>query len=95
MSNDDQLPRSSIRRRALKEAKVVLTDWTVIDCVLRDISETGARIEFSGPTNLPEEFRLLIVSTNMLAPAVRAWQRGLSAGIRFTGPGQAAPPRKW
>ena len=95
MSDDDiQSRRSSTRRRALKAGKVVLTDWTVIDCTIRDMSDTGARLEFSGPTNLPEEFQLLIVSTNVLLPAARTWQRGLSSGVRFTGPAKPAPPRK-
>ena len=96
MSQDDpQPPRITVRHRTLKEAKVVLSDWTAIDCVLRDLSDTGARIEFGGSTDLPKEFRLLVVSTKTLFPAVCVWQRGLSAGLRFTGPGKAAPPRKW
>ena len=87
--------RASPRKRALKEAKLVLTNWATIDCVIRDQSETGARLEFGGPTDIPDEFRLLVVSTNMLIPARRAWQRGLSVGVQFVGPGKMAPPRKW
>ena len=77
----------------LKQGKVVLSNWSVLDCVIRDLSDTGARLEFAGPTELPKEFRLLIVSTNLLFPAELAWQRGLAAGVHFTGPGQA-PLRK-
>jgi hypothetical protein len=86
--------RRSIRRRTLKEGKVVLSDWSVIDCLIRDMSEGGARLEFGGPTELPHEFRLLIVSTNTIIPAALAWHRGQAVGVRFTGPGQSAPPRK-
>jgi hypothetical protein len=78
----------------LKQGKVVLSNTSLLDCVIRDLSDTGARLEFAGPTELPKEFRLLIVSTNMFIPAELAWQRGLLAGIRFTGPGREAPPRK-
>jgi len=91
----DETPRASQRRRALKEAKVVMSDWTTIDCVVRDMSETGAKVQFSGPTELPGEVRLLILSSNMLQPAEVAWQRGQSAGLHFTGPALAAPPRKY
>jgi hypothetical protein len=83
--------RASTRRRALKEGKVVLSDWTVIDCRVRDLSDKGARLEFDGAIDLPDQFRLLVTSSNLLTPAERRWQRGLSAGIRFTGPGVAAP----
>ena len=82
------------RRRALKEAKVVLSDSTLIDCLMRDLSDVGARLEFSAPTDLPAEFRLLIVSSNLLIPARLEWQRGLSAGAAFTGPPSDAPARK-
>jgi hypothetical protein len=66
----------------------------LIDCLVRDLSDIGARLEFGGPTELPAEFRLLVVSTNMLIPAKLEWQRGLAAGALFTGPPQEAPVRK-
>lgn len=87
--------RGSVRRRTLKEGKLVLDDWATVDCVIRDLSETGARVEFSGMTEVPEQFRLLIMSANVLMPAKRAWQLGLSIGVHFTGPPKPAPPRKW
>ncbi|MGH6925550.1 MAG: PilZ domain-containing protein [Propylenella sp.] len=87
--------RDAHRRRALKAGKVVLSDWKVIDCLIRDISEGGARLEFGAPMDLPASFRVLITSLNLLVPAAPAWQRGVSVGVRFTGPGQAAPPRKF
>jgi hypothetical protein len=85
--------RTSHRRRALKEGKVVLSDRIVIDCLIRDLSEGGARLEFGAPTELPDSFRLLIASMNLLVPAAPAWQHGLSVGVRFTGPGQEAPKK--
>lgn len=83
--------RRSARRRALKEAKVLLSDWTAIDCLIRDLSDIGARLEFPGPTELPKEFDVLIVSSNQLVRAERTWQRGLAVGVRFTAPGREAP----
>ncbi len=80
--------RISQRHRTLKEGKVVLTHWSVIDCRVRDLSEAGARLEFSGPTALPKDFRLCLVSSNLLVPVELAWQRPQSAGVRFTGPGE-------
>lgn len=73
----------------------MLSDWTVINCIVRDMSDTGARLEFGGPTELPKEFRLLIVASHLLIPAEVAWQRGQAAGVHFTGPGRVPPPRKF
>lgn len=81
------------RRRTLKKGRVVLSDTTVMDCLVRDLSEAGARLEFAAAVGLPEKFRLLVVGSNLLHPAALSWQRGLSAGVRFTGHGEPAPPK--
>lgn len=81
------------RLRTLKQGRIIMSDWTVMDCLVRDISDEGARIALGGLVDLPQEFRLLIVSTNMLIPAELEWRRSLLAGLRFTGPASLAPPR--
>ncbi len=86
--------RSAHRRRTLKEGRILLSEWSGIDCCIRDLSETGARLDFDGPTSLPPAFRLLIIASNLIVPAELAWQRGQSAGVHFTGPGTEAPTRK-
>ncbi len=88
-ANSDQ--RGAHRQRALKAAKVVLSDWTAIDCTLRDVSDKGARLVFAGATSLPEEFRLIIVAAETVRPVRLLWQRGLSAGVAFAGCEEAAP----
>lgn len=86
--------RSAHRQRTLKAAKVILTDWSTLDCTIRDISESGARLVFGDAFSLPEEFRLLLVSGNTIVPVRLLWQRGLAAGVAFTGPEEAAHARK-
>lgn len=85
--------RSAHRQRTLKQAKVILTDWTTVDCTIRDISEGGARLVFGDAFSLPSEFRLLLVSSNTIVPVQTLWQRGLSAGVAFTGPEEPAHAR--
>ena len=53
--------RKSSRRRTLKRGKVILTKWTVMDCVIRNVSERGARLEFGGPVELPKTFQLQLI----------------------------------
>ena len=81
--------RAHPRHRTLKQGKVVLSDWMVFDCLIRDLSEGGARLELGGLTDLPREFRLLIASSNLLVPVALVWQHGQTAGVRFAGPGEA------
>jgi len=86
--------RSAHRQRTLKAAKVVLTDWTTIDCTIRDISATGARLVFSAAFALPETFRVITVMANTIVPVRLLWQRGTAAGVAFTGPEEPATARK-
>jgi hypothetical protein len=81
--------RAERRHRVLKEAEVWLTDRIAVNCVVRDLSPGGARLEFEGPVCLPSEFRLHIVSADLTIPAAPVWLRKLEAGIRFTGVGTA------
>ena len=62
-----------------------------MDCTVRDLSEDGARLVFGGATQLPKTFYLVLLSDNTRVPPSCLWQRGLSAGIAFTGPARSAP----
>jgi hypothetical protein len=75
--------RTSHRSRALKPGRVVLTEWTVLDCTIRDLTDAGARLEFGTAMELPAEFRLQIGATRATRNAKLAWQRGLAAGVLF------------
>jgi hypothetical protein len=81
--------RGEHRRKVLKDAEVWLTDRIVVNCVIRDISPAGARLEFEGPISLPSQFRVRIVSADLSIPAAPIWLRRLEAGVRFTGVGTA------
>lgn len=82
--------RSAHRQRTLKAAKAVLSDWTTVDCTIRDISTGGARLVFGDAFSLPEEFRLLTVGSNSIRPVRLLWQRGMQAGVCFAGPEEPA-----
>ena len=78
--------RASARRPTIKGAKAILSLSTLMDCVIRDQSDGGARLEFEGPIPLPPVFKLRVVSVPAQAIVERAWQRGFSAGVRFKTP---------
>ena len=46
--------RNTARSRILKVAKVILGTSSVIDCVVRNVTNTGARIHIPNTVDLPE-----------------------------------------
>ena len=78
--------RNSTRKRSLLNGRIVFNNrCSVIECTIRDISETGAKISFAYPTPIPAEFELDIPSKG---PPVRArvmWSNGKECGVLFGG----------
>jgi PilZ domain len=76
--------RRSNRRRSLLSGRIIFNNrYSVIECTVRDISDTGARIAFAHPVQIPQEFELDIPKRG---PAIRArvmWSNGNDHGISF------------
>ncbi len=82
--------RDTHRQRTLKRGRAVLDDRSTIDCTIRDISKSGAHLIFGDAFKLPETFRLIIVMSSTVVPVTLQWQRGMEAGVAFTGPEEPA-----
>jgi hypothetical protein len=81
------------RTRLLKDGRIVLhRGWSLIDCTIRDTSDTGARVSVKLQCELPQNFDLLYVSEEKLVPCEVRWRRGDRLGVRFSGPFRKAPP---
>jgi hypothetical protein len=52
--------RRDLRLRTLKGATIVNNGTSLINCVVRDLSTTGARIQVEGAATIPERFILVI-----------------------------------
>jgi hypothetical protein len=89
--------RRQRRGRVLKEGRIVLNDSStaLIDCIIRDRSESGAKLRVPAPTALPKTFGLLCVTEGLVYPAEVMWRRGDDLGVAFVGDPSRAPPRKW
>jgi hypothetical protein len=79
--------RNAERLRALKSAKLIYGGFsaTVIDCLLIEISETGARVETAVMMHVPE-FLVLRLSDNTERQARRCWAVGNEIGLAFIPP---------
>jgi hypothetical protein len=75
--------REQTRRTVIKGARIVFNERkSTLDCRVRDMTQDGARLDFSTPQLLPHEFELQLAGT----PARRCglcWARGTFVGVRF------------
>lgn len=71
------------RRRLFKAGKVVFNNRTcVINCVVRDLSQSGAKLVFPSPQSLPARFQLEINDLGSYDfELVRS--KGIEYGVRF------------
>jgi hypothetical protein len=77
--------RDNQRLRQYKAAKLVFNDdQSVIDCVLRDLSSTGARVKVDVMADFPEEL-VLKISNGVTYSADVMWRRGDELGLHFHG----------
>ena len=75
------------RRRVLKGAKIISTDGSmVVDCVIRNLSVAGAKLDVPATLAVPHEFTLLDVQADRRYIATMAWRRGDQMGVEFSDP---------
>jgi hypothetical protein len=57
-----------------------------IQCIVRDISVTGASLELSQASALPETFNLILPEDGLNLRCQVVWRRGFRLGITFDEP---------
>jgi hypothetical protein len=88
--------RAAQRLRVLKQGKILLpNNMTIIDCTVRDLSETGAKLLCSDPGAIPNEFRLVLTADRMMRDVKVAWRRPDMLGVQFESAPRKAPLLKW
>ena len=77
--------RRARRMRCLRLARIVLPgDRAVVDCVVMDMSTTGARLKTKSFFVAPDAFSIEVVGSGVRRPARVAWQRGAMLGVTYT-----------
>lgn len=90
MAEEDK--RTALRHRVLKAAKIITMDNTsVIDCTVRNMSDTGAQVIIEKSVKMPEEFHFFLANGDTVRDAVLAWHRGDRVGLKFKGESRPAP----
>ncbi|AWN43808.1 PilZ domain-containing protein [Methylobacterium durans] len=76
--------RRTPRRRSYIGATIVFNNrCSTIDCLIRDMSDGGARLIFSDTINAPEQFDLVINKMGETRRVQMAWRQADQAGVTF------------
>jgi hypothetical protein len=88
--------REKQRQRVLKQGKMLLpNNMSTIDCTVRDLSDTGAKLLCADPGAIPNEFRLVLTTERIMRDVKVVWRRPNMLGVHFTSEARKAPLLKW
>jgi hypothetical protein len=88
--------RVAQRQRVLKQGKMLFSNnMTLIDCTIRDLSTTGAKLLCADPGAIPNEFRLVFIAERQMRDVKVVWRRPDMIGVHFTSELRKAPLLKW
>jgi hypothetical protein len=84
--------RSSLRQKSFLQGRIFFNNRrTSVDCLIRDISETGAKLKFSSMIATPDVVELYIPNKDESYRAKVQWRNGDEIGVSF-GMDESAPP---
>jgi hypothetical protein len=76
--------RGEQRRKALKGGRIVFNNSaSAIDCLVRDMSAKGARLEVESVLGVPNEFTLILADGSPPRQCTVRWKRARSIGVAF------------
>ncbi len=76
--------RDSQRRRLLKPGKVLVRGAAPVDCLITDLSDTGAKLQFRFVVDVaPERIDLVIGGENVPRACDVKWTAGMHMGVAF------------
>jgi hypothetical protein len=75
--------RAAPRHRVLKRGTLTFSSGGGLDCTVRNISQTGARIDVASPVGVPEVFTLVIEADHFMRRCHSVWSSEKHIGIAF------------
>ncbi len=76
--------RSNKRQRTVLDGRIVFNNrFSLIECTVRDLSDTGARIAFDHAIMIPPEFEIEIPKKSLSLRARVMWSNGKEHGVKF------------
>ena len=74
--------RVAPRKRILKAGRIEF-GFGAIDCVVRNVSDTGASLDVESPLGIPDQFDLIIVIDRFRRRSHVVWRKEKRIGLRF------------
>ncbi len=85
--------RQSARQKSFLRGCIYFNNRrSAVDCLIRDISEHGARLTFSDTISIPDCIELYIPQKEQTLQAVVKRRHGMDVGVAFSDPARAAAP---
>ena len=75
--------RIASRRRVLK-AGTIEFGGGAIDCMVRNVSDTGAALNVNSPVGIPDRFTLVVAADGSHQHCRVVWRKEKRIGVRFT-----------
>jgi PilZ domain-containing protein len=72
------------RHRTLKAGKIIFNHHlSVIDCTIRNLSDTGACLQIPATVGVPDRFELWFEAEKRTRPCRVAWKTATRVGVAF------------
>ena len=86
MSDQAAEKRSTARKRIARNGKIVFPNFAaILDCTMRDVSDTGAKLIALNGQGVPDRFGLVLITDQLMRDAKVVWRRGNEIGVEFEG----------
>jgi hypothetical protein len=84
LENNAREQRGSARHRVLLSGKIVYDAGAItLDCMIRDLSASGAKVRLAGAVALPAELYLIDLKSGVAYEGRVAWRRLPEIGLHF------------
>jgi hypothetical protein len=75
--------RATPRHRVLKRGTLAFSGGGGQDCTVRNISESGARLDIANPLGIPDTFMLVIETDQFMRRCRAVWSSEQRLGVAF------------
>jgi hypothetical protein len=75
--------RAEPRHRVLTRGTLAFNGGGGLDCTVRNISSSGARIDIANPVGVPDRFTLVIESDRFMRRCHAVWSNEQRIGLAF------------
>lgn len=77
--------RATPRHRTFLQGRVFYNNRRQsVDCIIRELTEDGARLTFADPVALPHAFELHIPNRDQILRVETVWHHGKEVGVKFS-----------